>query len=110
MAGEVYSITGSLEEALAVWHANVARKLAGSATSWDAPMDLRTSEAVAVQLAEQQRLWHSSLEETMAQPRFSENRFGDGCLDFWIGVLLRGRIYRQGVLFTQSFLAHYGMA
>jgi hypothetical protein len=66
VAGEAYFITGSFPEAIALGHANVARKLTGKSPGWDTPVDLRTAAAASLHLAEMKRHWNSSLTEKVA--------------------------------------------
>ena len=69
MAGGVQFYTGSQGEAMAVGHANVARKIAGQENDWDSQLSIKRMEAVAFHLKEMAQHWENAKKEDV--PLFS---------------------------------------
>ena len=65
LAGSVCAVTESLEECMALGHANTARKLVGSYETWDSLVDLDVGRATLYDLRGMARRWREASEEVV---------------------------------------------
>ena len=105
VAGEAFSVTHSFSEAVAVGHANIARKLVGRCPTWDQPVDLATAEAASFHLTQMKQHWNSSLEECL--PLFSS--ITQLCMETDASLVGSGFSCQDAltdtVLFAESFIS-----
>ncbi len=64
-AGAFHAVTKSLNESLAVAHANTARKLAGKNDAWDSPADALVAKSTVHRLKEALHRWEEASEEVV---------------------------------------------